>query len=70
MEKQTHIEALFRKLSDRVKIQTTYEGRAWPDKDEEAPCSITPPPLRQWLAGTCRSAEAAREVDPGRSVAA
>jgi hypothetical protein len=61
MEKQTHIEALFRKLFDRVKIQTTYEGRAWPDKDEEAPCSITPPPLR--------SAEAAREVDPGRSVA-
>ena len=34
---------------------------------------MTPPPLRPWLAclaGTCRSAEAAREVDAGRSVAA
>ena len=35
MEKQTHTEVLSRKLSDRVKIQTTYQGR--PDKDEEAP---------------------------------
>ncbi|KAG2563542.1 hypothetical protein PVAP13_8KG327912 [Panicum virgatum] len=34
---------------------------------------MTPPPLRPWLAclaGTCRSTEAAREVDAGRSVAA
>ena len=35
MEKQTHTEVLSRKLSDRVKIQTTYQGR--PDKGEEAP---------------------------------